>query len=224
MERMALATIAMLMISTQCHANNVLSGHVEERGGSASRLARPALPIKDSLSSVGGQQKGHLDKQPQIFNSLDKGSFDFSASPKKTEASKTVTSPDDESQSKMGIAWEQWHKRFQNRLYEMWERYGDIPGEATIDITVTRSGKVDFAMSNFYVRHDEVMSAAQSNLFHNRVEQALSQLKHSDVLSFPLGSSRESITVSTKIAHSEQDDGITGFSWKKDDIEQVHRR
>ncbi|MBX9721010.1 MAG: hypothetical protein K2X81_06435, partial [Candidatus Obscuribacterales bacterium] len=79
MGRIAIATIATIVLAMPCQANNVLSGRVEERSGPASRLSRPSMPTTENAAGLGIKDKQpvlRMDAQPRILNTLDKGSFD----------------------------------------------------------------------------------------------------------------------------------------------------
>ncbi len=207
-------------------ASDVLSGHVEHRSAltRVNRPAMPSRPLGDALDQAGphgSKRKSSVNLAGSVASILDKNSFDFKYNPETGRSEKTsLDGKASDSDKQMAIAWEAWYKRVQSNLYQIWQDYGNVAGYADISVRISKDGDLfDFAMQNYRVDPHEHVSPKQEELFERNIERTLSMLAHTDILTFPAGSKRQSVPLRTSFSLSEN--GDSGFDWKKDDIEIV---
>jgi hypothetical protein len=160
---------------------------------------------------------------------LDKNAFDFNYHPGSAESDKSASKTEEKLNSKadkndneMVLAWEEWHKRLCASIYHYWLMYGNIPGEGTVTLNVTREGEIDFELNDYNVNPQEQFSMEQRELFSHAINHTLQFLAHTDVLTFPEKSQRKEVTLTTRFSFTEREDGPQGYSWKKGDYERVH--
>jgi hypothetical protein len=226
-----LSSLALLVSQTAGLAQDPLQGRIESRNG-LSRLNRPAMPSRplgDAMehlppSASGGHHKSGFDlAASSVSNLLDKQAFNFGNTEAKADSSKSaVKGGIDATDRELVVAWEEWHKRLCSTIYHYWLTYGNIPGEGSVRLNVTRDGEIAFMLEDYHVSPFEQFSPQQRDMFDHAIAQTLQYMSHTDVLIFPEKSQRKDVTLSTKFSFSEQDDGPQGYTWKKGDYEHVH--
>ena len=211
--------------ASPCLADDLLQGRVQG-SNMLKRVTRPAMPSKPlgeplehvSNAARGGHKKSSFDlAASSVSNMLEKGVFDLSKDGKQKGGV-------DLSDKELVIQWENWHKNLCSTIYRYWLVYGNIPGEASISLHISRSGDIEFDMNDFHVNPSEQFSMNQKNLFEHSVDRTLQMLNRSDVLEFPAKSQRQDVTLTTKFSFSESEDGPQGYSWKRGDTERVPQR
>jgi hypothetical protein len=124
------------------------------------------------------------------------------------------------------IAWERWHKRVSEALYQNWQRSKPIAGIAHARICVTKDRRITVIVSNVRVApielaevHSDPVYAMKllQNEFAQNVRQAVEALNGSAILEFPEGSKRAEAFMSPNFIHGAD----SGYEWRKDDYERV---
>lgn len=243
-----LATIvgAFLMIQVGVQAEplkdeTVLKGKVQA-SDRVVRLQRPKLPRLDAQSPVGnpGQLKAAVNASDFNFSlkSSQNGSGitytaetperDDSAAPTQQDAKPLASEAED---ADMVIAWEQWHKRVCQAIYENWIRNSKIPGIAHTTLTVTRDHHitVDVRDVNIAPHALEMLPRAGASFrvdqlndeFVREIQATISVLDGTSILEFPSGSRR---TTTSFHPYFSKDGDMNGYEWRRDDYERVHLR
>lgn len=210
------SSTTMQIVSAQ---DTLFQGRVEQRN-SLKRVTRPAMPSKpvgEALEHVSNSVKKKTGADTKLAATsltamLDKGSFDTFA--------KTLQGTADGADKELVVAWEHWHKNLCSVIYQRWIDCGNIPGDASIDIHITRGGDVDFQLKDYSVNPTEQFSTNQKEMFEHAVGRTL-QLVDPIALSFPARSQRNEVNLTTKFTYSDREDGPQGYTWKRDDVERV---
>ena len=214
---LAISTSAYLSIIT-CQADEPLQGRVEQKN-TAKRVIRPALPsrpVGDAMEMIPNSVKKKAGETSTLANSvagmLDKSTFDSFA--------KSLQGSADGSDKELVVEWEHWHKSLCSAIYHNWLECGNIPGDASVDLKISRSGDIDFQLKNFHVDPSEQFSPNQKQMFEHAVGKTL-QLLDPLALSFPIKSQRAEVSLTTKFTYTDRNDGPQGYSWKHGDYERV---
>lgn len=111
----------------------------------------------------------------------------------------------------MMIAWERWHHQLSEAIYQRWSERAQLPGRATLKITVTRD------------RHiiPKLIGSAARPEFNDVLIDAIMSLDHNPGLAFPSKSGRQQVSFEADYIASH--DVNPGFSWVKNDYEKVRQ-
>lgn len=201
-----------------CLADDPLQGRVEQKNipKKVNRPAMPSRPAGDAMemipNSVKTKASGRKDVSNSIAGMLDKTTFDSFA--------KSLQGSADGSDKELVIEWEHWHKSLCSAIYHNWLDCGNIPGEASVDLKISKSGDIDFQLKDFHVDATEQFSPNQKQMFEHAVGKTLQQLDPL-ALSFPIKSQRNDVSLTTKFTYTDRNDGPQGYSWKHGDTERL---
>lgn len=214
-------------------SDDFLQGKIEQ--SLHTRVMRPGLPSKplgeplDHVSGKGANRKAKFEMtKSSVADFLDKNSFSLDLSASSAAPESGVDKKNDEfgndkvaEDRQQRIAWEEWHKNVTAAIFRYWESYGNIAGEAKVNIVISKDGDVSFSMKEFHVSPADQISFEQDKLFERTIERTLQMVEHGSVLSFPPASRRDKVSWETSFSLSNDGFGQSGYSWKKNDYEDV---
>jgi hypothetical protein len=231
-----------MVISLCCPAmaatDDLLQGEVHQ-SDHLTRIKRPdTLPLLQSATHSAQGQKS--DRKSAL---IDLNDFEFAkkmiAAPRVPRMDNTAFAADLQPPSQepfhqpqrsevddreMIIAWEQWHKRLCEALYQNWTRFsfGLVPGSAHTTITVTRNHNITVTVGEIDVDPRAAVFFHVSDpqeTFANRVLTSVRILDGSALLEFPARSRRTEVTITPNFEASIGNS--SGYDWKHGDIERV---
>lgn len=229
--------LAMLFLSPEAHCQERIKGHVEA-GDVFVKLMRPVKPAGLPLPSAAKHPllpKAELDAlSRQSENSLSSmiDSNDFMLGVRPEEFARQAISDDkagavtkdgelSESDRELIIAWESWHKAVSAAIYRRWRIFGTVAGEAKVKLVVSREGDISSKLISYdYDAGDDLDIFGSKELFEANVVETLKSLNHDSVLVFPVKSKRQEVVLNTRFA-SHMGLGLSGYSWKRGDVERV---
>ncbi|HEY9786847.1 MAG TPA: hypothetical protein V6D17_15765 [Candidatus Obscuribacterales bacterium] len=107
------------------------------------------------------------------------------------------------------LAWERWHKQLSAAIYERWSETADVPGKATLRVTVTKDRKII----------PTIVHSVGGRHFERGLLAAIMSLDGNPGLTFPSKSRRSEVTFETDYVAST--DVTPGYSWVRNDFEKV---
>lgn len=236
--------LALAMLLTMCcslsataempQTDQVLKGKVEQRDKPV-RLQRPGTPVLESSKGATSAKTASASAVNSATMGL--GSDDFLFNFKKgTGKSDNIGSAKSggplEGEAESGelvIAWEQWHKRVCEAIFQKWRVNGNLPGVAHVRLHFTRDRHVEVTVEDVHI-DDSVYSvlpvgepATPEDLqeeFAAQILDSVSPLDGSPILDFPAKSKRRAVTFTPAFRGTR---GPANFTWKKDDYEHVQQ-
>lgn len=217
-------------VSSPAMAQKVLQGRVE-REDAITRLQRPA-------GNLGGNQAGRVEstrlsraepmEAPSFKGLVDANQFRQPLSGRASDGGAPtlgLLKPNDfanlpnkfdlgaeRGSKEMVLAWERWHKQLSEAIYTRWSETADVPGRATVRLTVTKNLQVI----------PNVVSSSGSRRFDQGLLEAINSLNGNPGLNFPKKSLREKVEFETDYVAAT--DVKSGYSWVKNDFEKVTER
>jgi hypothetical protein len=222
---------------------SVLHGSVQEMDHVV-RLKRPATPLlKPPPALTTGLDKNNFKA------AVDFGDTDFLKAIRKpklelekidpqfekltpltenlTPLTEKVTSLASKSEDEEGlIAWEAWHKRVCQAIYEEWEINSKIRGIAHTTLRFTRNHHIICSIQDVDVIPEmsnrppwmAVNQKALEDEFVREIMVTVQSVDGNPILEFPAKSQRTETSMSPFFKKM----GDSGFDWRKDDYEHVH--
>lgn len=221
-----------LLCQAPCLANDPLQGRIEQRNA-MTRLSRPAMPSRPMGEALEHAQTGKMsdiasgtmDKKKKTATAIGQLFTDQSQFILNLKQNSPPDFGKSEKDKQMILAWEEWHKRLVQAIYQDWQTYGNIPGDAVVSLSITKEGEMEFEMKQFAITHAfDRISDKQSELFEGAVARTLQMIDHSAVLPFPTGSQRNNIQLNVTFSYTNADNGTQGYTWKHGDYEQINAR
>lgn len=231
---LAVSLILLLQLCSAASGADVLKGGVEQDqelhrlqrpaspGGAAlqgeagtTRLARPSSPMSgliDSSAFSGQPLNGAADssnlKGGVAGNGLRSGvvqDSDFADAPKNFDLGA------DRGSRELVLAWEKWHHQLSQVIYERWSARANVPGKATVRVTVTKDHQI----------RAQVLDSRGGPGFEEGLMDAIVGINGDPGLTFPSGSQRQQVSFEADYIASSN---VTpGFNWVHNDYEKLHQ-
>lgn len=236
-------------------SHKVLKGKVEDHNR-VTRLPRPAMPAvaatgdgtnlkgkidvilsdinPDDVSFAGSQKeamfKGGSSSRttdPKLAGSQKDSSFKGQSLSPLTD--KGVKLKGGDTSEEMVIAWERWHHRVCEAMFQNWVRNNTLLGRAETVITVTSDGHITVDIVQSHLSPEQLAKLPPDNLsfrakieraFENQVNDSIYALEGQDILAFPPGSQRTSVVLEKNFIGGHDE----GYEWSRDDYERVRTR
>jgi hypothetical protein len=221
--------------SSRNAAGHLLKGKIEQHDGGR-RLQRPAMP---SLAASVDQSTGKSGSAPatRLSSAMDLGSDGFTLnfnnrtaqSDDTTRGAKGDVLVGEAENSALVIAWENWHKRVCEAIFEHWKVNGNLPGVAHARLHFTRDRHVSVVVQDVYVDPlvyqilpvgSHMSPQDLDHQYRMEVLESVSFLDGSPLLEFPSASKRTEVLLTPAFRGTS---GPANFTWKRDDFERVPR-
>lgn len=109
------------------------------------------------------------------------------------------------------LAWDRWHQQLSKVIYERWTQRADMPGFATVRVTVTRDHQI----------HADVLESHGRPDFIAGLLDAIDGINGNPGLTFPVGSQRQNVSFDADYIAGHN---VTpGYSWVHNDYEVIHQ-
>lgn len=231
-----IAALVALMVPQSAFGQDVLKGNVH-KSDSPTRIGRPALPVFRSTESVDDspiQIEEFSKKSPMIGGISDE---DFAphltrqspkTAPQASAARKSPRLEAEEDDAEMLIAWEEWHHRVSEAIFQRWRVLGVFPGTAYTTLRFSRDGHVDVTVNSLELPQNiyDLMKPQYRaygideirHQFSAAVQNSVVPLNGSSVVRFP-ERSRRTVMILTPYFSGDVDEG---YHYKHNDYERVH--
>jgi len=216
------------------YGSDLLHGKIQQSDRSQ-RIQRPKLPNAAAAKPTGNSSGAASN----LKSFVDTSDFDF-AKKMSRELPRTAVVPcfpepaaqsdkkaiaSGATDSELLIAWEQWHKRVSEAIYQNWVRNSKVLGVAHTTIRVTRDRHITVTVHDVSVDQPGLIFAHSLGFspdklereFQDEVIQSVEPLDGSSILDFPEKSRRLDVSFTPYFRKQ----GQSGYDWKKDDYERV---
>jgi hypothetical protein len=217
-------------------SEKLLRGKIEQRDGFV-RLQRPALPkLATSNESNSGKVSGNAQRSPfdlgadgfsLNFNNQS-GVADDTAGSGGTKAKVDPLVAEAENDA-MVIAWENWHRRVCQAIFERWRVNGNLPGVGHARLRFTRDRHIEVIVEDIRIDDDvysilpigaRISPEELDQQYRAEILDSVQPLDGSPVLAFPENSKRREVVLTPAFRGTR---GPANFTWKKDDYEHIQR-